>query len=193
MPDQKMQKIVSVDTSKITLVKNKFQPEGTILYDLKYDNKPMTVYSFGLIDSPALKSTNFGEKYSFKFKPPAEDYVGLGDLDVLDYCELIGLDDAEIYERRSFLENGYIMNIKLNQRKTGGFVTATNVGLTVDNLGEFLVPGKPVTIIGSLSLYVREATATEKGQYGLYFTLTDLQFEKPEAVPLKKATIRKTK
>ena len=185
-----MQKIVSVDTSKITLVKNKFEPEGSVLFDLKYDNKPMTVYSFGMVDSPFLKSTNFGEKISFKFKPPAEDYSGLGELDVFDYGSLV---DLEACTHRSFLEANYILNIKLGQRKTGVFHFANNVGLTVDNLSEFLVPGKPVTIIGSLGLYVRTATAETPGSYGLYFTLSDLQFEKAESVPLKKATIRKTK
>ena len=190
-----MQKICSVDTNKISLVKSRFQPEGTLVYDLKYDNKPMTIYTFGMVDSPVLKGTAFngvGDKYGFKFKPPAEDYAGLGDIDVADYPELVGLDHSEAGDHRSFLENGYILNVKLNQRKNGVFAFANNVGLNVDNLEEFFVPGKPVTIIGKLSAYFREGTESAKAQYGLYFTLTDLQFEKAE-VPLKKATIRKTK
>jgi len=191
----KMQKVTAVDTSKITLVKNKYEPEGTVLYDLKYEKKPFTIYSFGLVDSPALKSTNFGEKWDFKYKPPAEDYSGLGELDVFDYG---GLLDQDLGVHRSFLAPGYIMTVKLGQKK-GAFGFANNVGLNFDNVNEHLIAGKPVTIIGHLSLYVREGVAATEnepaveGSYGLYFTLTDLQFEKVEAAPLKKATIRKTK
>lgn len=198
----KMQKINAVDTSKITLVRNKFEPEGTVLYDLKYEKKPFSIYSFGLVDSPALNSTNFGDKWDFKFKPPAEDYTGLGDVDVFDFGSLL---DQDLGVHRSFLAPGYIMTIKLGQKK-GLFGFANNVGLTKENINEYLVAGKGVTIIGHLSLYVRSAATisttddqgviTESEQpasYGLYFTLDDLQFEKAEVTPLKKATIRKTK
>ena len=182
-----MQKIVSVDTSKITLVKNKFEPEGSVLFDLKYDNKPMTVYSFGMVDSPFLKSTNFGEKFSFKFKPPAEDYAGLGDLDTHDYGALLG---EELGTHKSMFDSGYIMNVKLGQRKTG-FGFSNNVGLTVANIDDFIVPGKSVTVIGTLGLWVREPVAPAEATYGVYFTLTDLQLEKDE--PPKKVAQRKTK
>jgi hypothetical protein len=182
-----MQKISALDTSKISLVKNKFQPAGTTLYDLKIDGKPLIIYSFGIVDSPVMKSTMFGDKMNFKFKPPAEDYAGLGDLDTHDYGALLG---EELGTHKSMFDSGYIMNVKLGQRKTG-FGFSNNVGLTVANIDDFIVPGKSVTVIGTVGLWVREPVALTEATYGVYFTLTDLQLEKDE--PPKKVAQRKTK
>lgn len=187
-----MQKASLIDTTKISLVKTRFQPEGVKLYDLKYERKPFTIYSYGLIDSPAMTSTNFGEKVSFKFKPSVEDYGCLGDLDVFDYSTLI---DQELGNQKSFLESGYVLNIKLAKNQNGSFRVSNNVGLSPDNVNDVIVPGKPVTAVLSVHLYVQDATTDGEvvtlGDYGIYLTLTDLQFDKEE--PVKKTVQRKTK
>jgi hypothetical protein len=190
-----MQKATSLDTSKITLVKGSELPDGTSFYDLKYEGKPLVLFCYGKVEEEVVKNTNFGERYTFKFKPPVEDYQGLGELDTFVSSDLEvykeRLDTEDLGVHKSLFGSDFVLTIKLTQRKNGNFKFSSNVKLTKENLSEFIIQDSPVSVAGAVGLFVKPNTQEKSGSYGIYFSLTDIQFEKDEKKP--KIAARKSK